>query len=85
MDKIKQVQDQVRVVKAIAEQIIKVLDDISTHMMRDEVMVNATGNQSARLMEYLGDFANGMDIVEKEDEWMEPIFKAAHEMFPQTP
>lgn len=81
-----QVADQCKAIAALCTQIAEVYASKeslfrSGHM---DVLLDQVGKDSAGLMEYLGDTANGMDIVEPEDEWMSPIFEAAHAMFPMT-
>jgi hypothetical protein len=46
-------------------------------------IVEMTGERTAHQMEVLGDMLNGMDAVTDEDEWLTPIFDAAHKMWPQ--
>lgn len=41
------------------------------------------GQQTASLMETLGDILNGMDANDdKEDAWLKPVFQKAHELWP---
>ena len=47
--------------------------------------VSMMGQESASLMEALGDVLNNMDAVDEgEDAWMTPVFQTAHQMFPAT-
>ncbi len=82
-----QVGEQFKVVAALCEQIAHVHTELQ-QMLEAGVgpdLLESWGQRSATLIEYLGDVVNGMDIVEPEDAWMDPIFNAAHAMFPQTP
>jgi len=47
-------------------------------------LADMVGNRSAYQMEVLGDMLNNMDAVDDSDEWMTPIFDAAHKLFPQA-
>ncbi len=47
--------------------------------------VEFVGQQTASLMETLGDILNGMDAVdEDEDKWLDPIFAEAHRLWPSA-
>ena len=86
-DKRTQVVAQFRAVVALCEQIAQVHKQQADAMEAGadfDVLLNMWGKRSAELMEHLGDVANGMDIVQPEDAWMEPIFQVAHAMFPET-
>lgn len=48
-----------------------------------DVLVEMRGKESARVMEYLGNLMNNMDIVTAEDAHWDPIFRAAHELWPE--
>lgn len=81
-----QVADQCRAVAHMARTLMQICEDRmrmcqagpSTH---DEVL-DILGERTAREMEWLGNELNNMDAVTDEDEWMQPVFEAAHEMFP---
>lgn len=80
-----QVLNQCRVVKALAETIAGIRNDYMT-LLSDpncNLPLDVVGNMTAMQMETLGDILNGMDANTEEDEWMTPIFRKAHEMFPQ--
>ena len=86
-EKRNQVADQYKVVAHLATALAGVHSDMEK-VIRDGHMGNAMldlqGNRSAALMEMLGNFLNGMDAVDEgEDAWVNPIFRAAHKMFPQ--
>lgn len=82
-----QVIAQCKAIKHMAAVLSKVYGDFSMmfqsgHM---DTLLEMKGRDSAVVMEWLGDLLNDMDCVQEEDEWMEPIFRAAHEMFPKEP
>ena len=82
-----QVIAQFRAVVVLCAQIAEVHTQIADAMDRGphlDDLLDIHGKRSAGLIEHLGDVANGMDIVQPEDAWMEPIFDAAHKMFPET-
>ena len=79
-----QVAGQCKAIAALCGQIAEVYTSKAQLFSagRLDVLLAQVGSDSAKLMEYLGDRANGMDIVQAEDEWMDPIFAGAHAMFP---
>lgn len=80
-----QIAKQCDVVVALCQQIAKVHRD-NAAMVRNghyPTTHEIVGQNSAGHMETLGDIANGMNIVQPEDEWMTPIFEAAHRLFPK--
>lgn len=85
----KQLAEQCRVVAAIAKAIADVHSDLAKlHVVypQDDSFVDMVGRWTAERMELLGDMANGMDIVQPEDDWMDPIFRKANELWPvKTP
>ena len=86
MNKRQQVLEQHRAVAALARGIIEITEGKipaieGGHM--DELL-DMLGNRSAMWMEDFGDLLNGCDAVTEDDDWMEPIFLKAQEMFPQT-
>jgi hypothetical protein len=84
-----QVADQCRVVAHLAKAIHEVYSDKARMYASDAPGFNQTvelvGNWSAGHMEKLGDILNGMDAVEENDDWVNPIFDKANEMWPQLP
>ena len=42
------------------------------------------GRRTAHLMEVLGDIMNGMDIVDEEDDWIEPVIAEAQRLCPDA-
>jgi hypothetical protein len=84
-EKRKQVANQCRVVAHLATVLAGVRADYvkiieSGHMDR---LLDQIGDETARQMEDLGDIINGMDAVDEEDEWENPIFKEAQQLWPQ--
>ena len=79
-----QVADQYKVVARLAEALAVVHREIEPDIRDGRMtrLLDMMGERSARIMETLGDILNGMDAVCDEDAWMDPIFEAAHEMFP---
>ena len=79
-----QVADQCKAIAALCGQIAEVYA-MKEAMFRGghiDELLNRVGEDSASLMEDLGNVVNNMDIVEPEDAWMTPIFAGAHSMFP---
>lgn len=84
-DKRKQVADQCRAVAHLCKGMREVFSDFAKMFDSDAdmgLLVDMKGQETAALMEYLGDCMNEMDAVAEADEWMGPIFKRAHQMFP---
>lgn len=75
------VSDQCRAVAHLARTISDVHTDLAklhaAHGALDHM--EFVGRLTAERMEDLGNMANGMDIVQEEDEWLTPIFNRAHE------
>lgn len=86
MDKRQQVSDQCKVVAHLAEAIRQVFSD-KTRMVGDgnepEAVLDYIGKHSASLMNTLGDILNGMDAVMDDDEWVNPIFERAKQLYPE--
>lgn len=82
-EKYKQVADQCRVVAHLATAIAQVHTDKARLFAANGApsIVDYVGRHTAHLMETLGDILNGMDAVEEEDDWVDPIFEKAHRMF----
>jgi hypothetical protein len=86
-EKRQQLLDQCRVVEHLAKQIARLysptqLPAYYAHDAANEIL-DIAGGQSAGIMETLGDLLSNLDGVTEEDEWTDPIFHRAHEMFPQ--
>lgn len=78
-----QVRRQYLAVAHMARALASVHEDIAPSICMAENLVKLRGQRSAELMYLLGDILNGMDAVDAgEDGWLDPIFDAAHEMFP---
>jgi hypothetical protein len=87
-EKRKQVADQCRVVAHLAKAIWEVYSDkarmFASDMTGPNDIVDLVGNNSARHMNKLGDILNGMDAVEDDDAWTDPIFERAKQQFPEA-
>jgi hypothetical protein len=86
-EKSKQVALQCRAVAHLAKALTEVYTDYETmfasgNYPAGDAFVEHIGSRTAALMETLGDILNGMDAVEDEDAWMEPVFKKAHDLWP---
>ncbi len=82
-----QVADQYRVVVHLARSLALVHEQsIEAYASRDQsaTMIDILGARSASIMEKLGDILNGMDSVDDEDSWTNPIFAVAHATWPTT-
>ena len=86
-EKREQVAKQFEVVAHLATVLAGVHSDI-VKVIRDGHMddsLDRIGDRSAAWMERLGDMLNVMDGVDEEDVWTNPVFEAAHRLFPQEP
>jgi hypothetical protein len=87
-DKQKQVMMQCRVVAHLAEALRQVHDDYGRMFECAKPgdtalgLLDQVGQRTARWMETLGDMLNGIDAVEEEDAWVDPIFEEAHRLWP---
>jgi hypothetical protein len=85
---LRQVSDQCRVVAYLATELANVNHDYAVLFAaadpRMAGIADQVGKRTAELMEYLGDVLNGMDAVSEDSDWLEPIFKQAHLMFPEA-
>lgn len=87
-EKRKQVANQCRAVAHLCKALAEVNED-HARMFDDEKLdamdelVESIGNRTARHMEMLGNILNSMDANDEADDWMEPVFAAAHRLFPQ--
>jgi hypothetical protein len=77
-----QIRDQYLAIAHLAKQIARVHEQLAP--CAESLPKSVCGPQSARLLETLGDICNGMDIVEKEDAWIDPIIEQAHAMYPEV-
>jgi hypothetical protein len=87
MSKKQQVIDQYKVIAAQAKALLELADAEISYLKSDTFMTDSLlemiGQRSAGWMEDLGNMINHVDAATEEDEWMDPIFDKAHEMFPQ--
>lgn len=81
-DEAAQIRDQYLAIAHMARQIAHVHEQLAP--CAESLPARVCGPDSARLLETLGDIMNGMDIVEKGDDWVSPILLKAHEMYPQV-
>ena len=79
-----QVVDQCKAVSYLATQLASVHTELATIYATNipENILTRVGERTAALMEQLGDVLNGMDAVDEDDRWIDPIFERAHAMFP---
>lgn len=85
-EKRKQVIDQCRVVHHMATVLAKMYhpSHLPSYYSGDagSTLLDLAGLRTASMMESLGNILNGIDAVEDDDEWIDPIFDRAREMFP---
>ena len=81
-EKREQVARQYEVVAHLAKSLAEVHEQIEPVIRsgHQDALLDMDGNRSARLMEALGDFLNGMDAVDEEGAWTYPVFETAHKM-----
>lgn len=86
-DKAKQVAAQCQVVAHLATALAGVHAHKSILFERGLApdLVEMVGEHTARFMETLGDMLNGMDAITDDDAWTDPVFEAAHRLWPATP
>lgn len=81
------VAEQCRVVAHLARRIASVHEQKAEAYGQADLspgFIDFVGDNTARLMEILGDVLNGMDAVdEEEDAWTFPVFEAAQCFWPQ--
>lgn len=79
-----QVALQCKVVASLARSIADIHDDYQKMMEAGDpgALAQITGERTADFMETFGDMLNDMDAVDPADDWMVPVFDAAHELFP---
>ena len=75
--------DQCRAVVSLANSVAEVYAARAAIVEHDNSLADLIGYASAAAMEWLGDELNAMDAAEEEDEWIDPIFDAAQERWPQ--
>jgi hypothetical protein len=86
LEKRKQVADQCRAVAHLATALAQVSEDWAKMLAAPggaDELLDMVGDRSAGHMETLGDILNGMDAIDDDDGWIDPIFEKSHEMFPQ--
>jgi hypothetical protein len=86
-EKRQQVADQCKVVAHLAKAIHEVYSDKARMFEANATdlfdLIEMNGKRSAALMETFGNILNGMDAVEDDDAWVDPIFRKAQELWPQ--
>ena len=75
--------DQCRAVVSLANSVAEVYAARAAIVEHDNSLANQIGQASAAAMEWLGDELNASDAATEEDEWLDPIFDAAQERWPQ--
>lgn len=75
--------DQCRAVVSLASSVAEVYAARAAIVEHDNSLADLIGYASAAAMEWLGDEMNAMDAATEEDEWIDPIFDAAQERWPQ--
>lgn len=78
--KTQQVADQYRAAGHLAKALSELCEDMSKHV--HPKLVDIQGPRTHSWMEKLGDMINGVDAFTEEDEWVNPIFDRAREVFP---
>ena len=81
-----QVIAQSRVVAHLAKQLMIAHEETAQVYESGEmsaVLIDIVGNRTAAAMEALGDILNGMDAVDEVEGWVDPVFEAAQELWPQ--
>lgn len=82
----RQVADQCRVIAYMADIIAKVHSDYA-RLFQDgagmEGLEDRVGERTAVLMNTLGDILNGIDAVNEEDAWVNPIMERSRKVFPE--
>jgi len=78
-----QIVDQCRAIAHIAVQIANIHAELATIYEKNipENILMVVGKRTAGLMEQLGDIMNGMDAVDTDDAWLDPIFDRSQSMF----
>jgi hypothetical protein len=86
-EKFHQVERQCAAVAQLATNIARIHDDYAKMFKANldaiRPITDEVGKRTAAFMELLGDMLNGMDAVDADDKWMDPIFDKAHELWPQ--
>lgn len=82
----KQIAAQYRAVAHLARSLAEVHDDLVGAIEEGacDRIAWIQGPRSAAIMELLGDILNGMDAVDEDDRWLDPIFHAAHLRYPNA-
>jgi hypothetical protein len=87
----KQIADQCKVVVHLAGALAEVFGDYARRFGEyppDDftcgIAADGIGRLSAAVMDKLGDILNGMDAASDEDEWVDPIFEKAQQLWPST-
>ena len=83
-DKRNQVALQCRAVCHMATAIAQIYSDYEKMFLDGaaEKLIDQVGARTASFMEDLGNMLNANDSCTEEDEWMEPVFREAHRLWP---
>lgn len=78
----KAVAHMARVLMLMHEDIAKMHTEMPCEPL--DGLIDIGGERTAFLMEMLGDALNNMDAVDSdEDDWVNPVFHKAHQLWPQ--
>ena len=77
--------DQCRAVVRLANSFAEIYAARAAIVAHDAKLADLIGDASASAMQWLGDELNAMDAASEDDGWLDPIFEAAQERWPQPP
>lgn len=79
-----QLLEQCRVIAHLADALRGIHEDCIVIVKAGSMdeMLDRLGGRTASFMEQLGDMMNAMDAADEDDEWVNPIFERARELFP---
>lgn len=77
--------DQCRAVVHLANSLAEIYTARAAIVAHDAKLADLIGEASASAMEWLGDELDAMDAASEDDEWVDHIFEAAQERWPQPP
>jgi hypothetical protein len=77
--------DQCRAVVHLANSLAEIYTARAAIVAHDAKLADLIGEASASAMEWLGDELDAMDAASEDDGWLDHIFEAAQERWPQPP
>ena len=86
-EKREQVVAQCNAVSHLAAVLEKVHADFARIIQdggRSDLILEQVGQRTASFMEQLGDMLNAMDACTEDDDWLEPIFEKAQQLWPTS-